>query len=85
MHTHRHEESMQILDVSFVSQYLNRRRRGIYGPRTLKQAYADCRMLMISNRLKGTDQEQEDIRRMDPRRVDWVAIYAWWKDRDASL
>ena len=79
-----YEQSIKALDVASISQYLHQRRRGIYGPRTLKQAYADGRMLMISKRLKATDQEQEGIRRMDPHKVDWVAVYAWWKDHDAE-
>jgi hypothetical protein len=79
-----YELSLQALGVSALAKYLQQRRPVIYGPRTLGQAYAACRMLVISHRIKMTDEEYQIVRKADPCKMDWVSVYAWWKDLDAT-
>ena len=84
MNVQRFEFSAQAQDVPSLSQYLSKHRRGICGPRTLEQVYTGYRMLLMSKTLDLEDHERDAIQKMDPRKVDWVSAYAWWKTLDPS-
>ncbi len=74
----------QVQDKPELMDFLIARRRGIHGPRTLEQAYTEYRRLLTAKVIKLPDLEREQIRRLDPRKVNWTDAYAWWKDRDET-